>query len=111
MISVVPFVVGFALLGSRPVRERWRSGSLPLLLIVIVVALVGQGGITPSWPDALLGLVAPPLTLAAFGLAIRVAREDDPCRGTGQSDVDFSFLIRGPVGAAGNGNTLRRCDP
>jgi hypothetical protein len=70
VILVLPFVVGFLLL-----RSRLRAGAvvIGLFAVALVIVIVGQGGIIPSWPDALLRLVGA-VSLTAFGLAIRVAR-------------------------------------
>jgi hypothetical protein len=73
LIAVVPFLVGRALLASRP-----RGGALLIAVFAALLALLCAGavvgGIEPYWPDYLVVFVGGPLALCAVGVAVRVIR-------------------------------------
>jgi hypothetical protein len=71
LLFVVPFLIGWRLLRSRPRGGAVVIGVFAAVLAAVCVVAV-LAGIEPYWADYVLVFVGGPLALAAVGLAVRV---------------------------------------
>jgi hypothetical protein len=71
LLFVVPFLIGWRLLRSRPRGGAVVIGVFAAALVALCVVAVVTG-IEPYWADYVLVFVGGPFALAAVGLAVRV---------------------------------------
>src|SRR4051812_9074703 len=65
LVFVLPFLVGWPLLRSRPRFAAVLIGTAAALFGALCIGVVVTGTIEPYWPDYVLVFVAGPLALAA----------------------------------------------